>query len=396
MRPHYLRAIEADEFDAFPSKVHARGFLRAYADYLGIDPEPLVVELENKDQTSTAAEAGETASSQLQPVLDLETYREADAIFREIGLSLRRQRELLGISIEDVERHTHLRAHYLNALETGDLEKLPSPVQGRGMLNNYAAFLGLNPDTLLLRFADGLQAQLDARRAALPAPKASPVREQPRPPGRLKHLLSPDILIGGSIAVFLGLFILWGIIRIFSITTDTEPTMTAPSIAEVLLATPTVTETPTVLPQSPTSPPQAPLFPTFPVLTGDATTGTPPASGGADVQVYLTIRQRAWMRVTVDGEIQFEGRVLSGSAYPFIGRTQVEVLTGNAAGLQVFYNGTDLGVMGEIGEVVDQVFTIQGVFTPTPTITATPSPTAPITVPPPGTPAATFTITPLP
>ena len=47
--------------------------------------------------------------------------------------------------------------------------------------------------------------------------------------------------------------------------------------------------------------------------------------GEQAVQVYLTIRQRAWMRVIVDGEIQFDGRVLPGSAYPFVGDTQVEV-----------------------------------------------------------------------
>ena len=37
---------------------------------------------------------------------------------------------------------------------------LPSPVQGRGMLKNYADFLGLESDTLLLTFADGLQTGL--------------------------------------------------------------------------------------------------------------------------------------------------------------------------------------------------------------------------------------------
>ena len=204
-------------------------------------------------------------------------------------------------------------------------------------------------------------------------------------------------MIGGSVAVFIGLFILWGVIRIFSMKSNSEPTTTAPSIAEVLLATSTPTETPTPLSESPTSPPQAPLFPTLPLITAEALDGTQPAAAaGANVQVYLTIRQRTWMRVTVDNEVQFEGRVIPGSAYPFIGRSQVEVLTGNAAGLQIFYNGIDLGVMGEIGEVVDQVFTVQGVFAPTPTITLTPSATAPITPSPTGSPAVTPTIPTLP
>jgi cytoskeletal protein RodZ len=45
-----------------------------------------------------------------------------------------------------VERHTHLRAVFVKALEEGAFDKLPSPVQTRGMLSNYATFLDLDVD----------------------------------------------------------------------------------------------------------------------------------------------------------------------------------------------------------------------------------------------------------
>jgi hypothetical protein len=93
------------------------------------------------------------------------------------------------------------------------------------------------------------------------------------------------------------------------------------------------------------------------------------------VQVYITVRQRAWIRVLVDGEPAFEGRVLPGSAYQYSGEDKVEILTGNGAAIQVFFNQSDLGPMGLFGEVVHQVFTRQGLQTPTPTITVTPSAT---------------------
>ncbi len=80
------------------------------------------------------------------------------------------------------------------------------------------------------------------------------------------------------------------------------------------------------------------------------------------MQVYLTIRQRAWMRVTVDGTVEFDGRVTPGSAYPFVGGTQVEVLTGNGEAIQVFFNGQDYGVMGEFGQLVDQIYSAQGIL----------------------------------
>ena len=40
IRAKYLEALEADEFDSLPSPVQARGFLRIYASYLGLDAEP--------------------------------------------------------------------------------------------------------------------------------------------------------------------------------------------------------------------------------------------------------------------------------------------------------------------------------------------------------------------
>ncbi len=42
IRAEYLRALEADKPERFPAPVYAKGYLRTYARYLGLDPEPLV------------------------------------------------------------------------------------------------------------------------------------------------------------------------------------------------------------------------------------------------------------------------------------------------------------------------------------------------------------------
>ncbi len=81
------------------------------------------------------------------------------------------------------------------------------------------------------------------------------------------------------------------------------------------------------------------------------------------------------MRVTVDENIEFEGRVVPGSAFSFSGEFQIELITGNGAALQVFFNEIDLGVLGVYGEVVYRVFTPQGELRPTPTITPVPTST---------------------
>jgi transcriptional regulator with XRE-family HTH domain len=67
-----------------------------------------------------------------------------------IGQQLRQTRQERDIPLEQVARATHIRLHYLQAIEAGDLDRLPSPVQARGFLRAYASYLGLDPELLLL------------------------------------------------------------------------------------------------------------------------------------------------------------------------------------------------------------------------------------------------------
>lgn len=382
IRLNYLQALESGDLEALPSAVQARGFVRAYASYLGIDPESLLRSLEQGLEADQASAAVPASSTEEGERAQDET---SEAIYRDVGQRLKRQRELLGLSLEDVEKHTRLRQHYLEALEAGNLAALPSPVQGRGMLNNYAGFLGLDPEPLLLRYAEGLQMELAARQATRPTP-SRPVPPPPRPPGALRRIFSAETFLGVVIAIALIGFITWGAIRIFAMRSEQTPAPTAPSIAEVLLAEPSPTASPSPLPPTPTVPP-LPAAATQPQETAVLAV-LPGVQEG--VQVYVTVRQRAWLRVTVDGEVVYEGRVLPGSAYQYDGEETVDILTSNGAGLQIFFNQQDLGPMGLFGEVVERVYTLSGVQTPTPTITPTPTETLRPTATPP------ITATPMP
>ena len=42
IRPEYLAALEAGEFGRLPGPVYTKGYVRTYARYLGLDPEPLI------------------------------------------------------------------------------------------------------------------------------------------------------------------------------------------------------------------------------------------------------------------------------------------------------------------------------------------------------------------
>ncbi len=377
IRLHYLEAMEMGDFDRLPSKAHIRGFLRAYAEYLGISSQPLLRDLDEQEQVPRAVKV----DPQIQESSETsESPKNSTLIFMSLGEDLKHQREMLGFSLEEVEQNTRVRQHYLQALESGNLDGLPSPVQGRGMLQSYADFLGLDTEPILLRFADGLQAQLSEKRTAQPISKEAR-SSQRRASLPFLRSFPGDWMLGGIIIVAVIAFTIWGTMRISSMRATPTPVETVPSIVDALQATPQ--GTPSELPP-PTETPElseteiSPAIDSNPVVPPpeEVTPETPvPTVSDAPVQVYVSILRRAWMRVTVDGNIEFEGRVIPGSAYSFSGDFQIELLTGNGAALQVFFNDTDLGILGVYGEVVYKVFTPEGELLPTPTTTPLPTDT---------------------
>jgi cytoskeleton protein RodZ len=402
IRVHYLEALEADNFELLPSAAQVRGFLRVYADYLKLNSNELIGALETDTKLTPASSSIPSTAKQIN-----DEPTNADAIFKEIGQKLQSQRELMGLSLEDVERHSHIRMHYLRALEDGDISHLPSPVQGRGMLSNYASFLGLDTETILLRFADGLQVRLYDRQTVKKSSTTGLQRKEsttvPARPSQLKRLFSMDLFIGGFLIIFLLGFSVWGALRISKLNSGETPSPTAPPVSEILLSTPigSRTGTPDLTPEVVVTTPAEMILIT-PIVTETVEfnqTTTPvvfaptPPIANAPVQIYVVAHQRAWMRVTVDGDIAFEGRVMPGSAYSYAGNERIELLTGDGAGLQVYFNQQDLGILGGFGEVVERIFSIEGVQTATPAIppTRTPVPTSSITP----TPTPTITMVPV-
>jgi cytoskeleton protein RodZ len=332
-------------------------------------------------------------SESQEPVPVPEDLESSTQIFIEIGRELRGRRELLSLHLEEVEHNTHVKAHYLDALERGAMNDLPSTVQTRGMLSNYATFLDLDVDTLLLRFADALQARYRERNPQKPARKPGQPIVANLPP--MRSLIAGDMVFGVGIVLLLVGFAVWGVSRVLTLQSQQHVEPTAPSISEILLAPPDApnsTSTPT--------PDSIEAFPGQPTIT----VVIPTLSGDVNVQVNLVAAERTYMRVIVDGEIAFEGRVVPGTAYPFEAQEQVEVLVGNGAAIRIVYNGSDLGLLGSFGQVVSNIYrageivtptglpTVTATITQTPTRTAVPSATSRFTA----TPAASNTATAVP
>ncbi|MGB2957099.1 MAG: RodZ domain-containing protein [Anaerolineales bacterium] len=369
VRVKYLTAIEADNFDVLPSSVQQKGFVRAYARALALDPSPLIAQLR-------LAEVGEISGEPKPPQDESITPpapKDAQPL-GEIGTILKTQRERLGFALSNVENQIFIPERYLTAIEKGSLEELPSTVQGRGMVKNYAQFLGLDPEPLLLNYAEVLQTRLSKVRKHQPDTRSSfSLRVWLR-----RFIASPTILWVGAVLLIVSVSI-WSSVLIFGNQgAASESTATIPGVADILL--PSLTHTPT---------PEQPLStsgeievevaltpePADPEVEEGEPTSTPQLTGNEKVQIQLILIQRSWVRVTVDNILAFEGRLLPGSVKLFGGELSIEILTGNAGGVKVIYNQRDLGVMGLFGEVINRVYTAEGIVTPTPLVSFTPTPT---------------------
>ncbi len=342
-----------------------------------------VMPARTKTLESKALESDSLLSDKQEPAPALQSLGSTQ-IFQEIGADLRKRRELLSLHLAEVERNTHVKAHYLEALEKGAMDDLPSTVQTRGMLSNYATFLDLDVDAILLRYADALQAR---HREKNPQKLA-------RHPGQpivsnvpsIRNFIAGDMIFGVGMAVLLIGFSIWGINRVMMLQSLREVQPTAPSISDVLLASPD--------PLSITS--TATLSPVGPFVEATATILIPTQNLNVNVQVNLVAVERTFMRVVVDGEEVFNGRVVPGTAYPFEAEDQIEVLVGSGAAIRIVYNGRDMGLMGGLGQVVSNIYRADEIITPTaqPTLTATKTVSPTSTLPPTLTPVPSSTTAP--
>jgi cytoskeletal protein RodZ len=99
-----------------------------------------------------------------------------------------------GLTIRNVATATRIRAEYLAALESDDLERLPAPVYAKGYLRTYARYLGVDPEPLVEMLQVGAQ---DPRRRLGIGPQISPRKFAVTAPAVVAATV---VLLGGAFA----------------------------------------------------------------------------------------------------------------------------------------------------------------------------------------------------
>ncbi|MFQ5613343.1 MAG: helix-turn-helix domain-containing protein [Anaerolineae bacterium] len=251
----------------------------------------------------------------------------------QLSEKLRLEREARGLTLSEVEAKTRIKSRFLEAMEAGDFGAFPSEVAARGLIRNYATYLGLDPDEILtLYHTNGADS---ARKPRLQNRGIQFVDLSLGP----RSLLSWDLIIGLLVVTAL----LGGAGLLFAnlyLTEDAPPpppeaVRSEEAAGNAVFTLPTPTPEPTLTPT-----------PTF--------TPTPEFYTGVAVEVVIS--ERSWVQILVDDVKQFEGVLEAGERRNWSGDKRVAIRAGNAGGVEVIVNGQSQGVMGEIGQVVDQVW----------------------------------------
>lgn len=259
-----------------------------------------------------------------------------------LGLWLRRTRETRQISLPDVEKALRIRRRYLQALEMGDYAALPGEIQARGFLRNYARYLSLPVEEALARYDAEIQGRPMQPRARTPSvvePKA-PITNRPSvfspPPTEAEEAASPRARIPSIVFQILLITLLFFIIvaggsfvwlQIANRAQDTNGNSTPVATQAQMSAT---------------------------AETQNAPFAPPAFVAAPDGRVYLRLvaNEHAWVRVSADANIIFEGIAAPDQILEASANEMLIVATGNSGAFQLYINGTDWGVLGGPGEVV--------------------------------------------
>jgi hypothetical protein len=301
----------------------------------------------------------------------------------ELGHILREARETKGYTLREVQDKTRINSRFLEALEMGDFDRLPTPTHVRGFLRNYSRFLGLDPEPLLERYELGQSQRPKRRQPPVIVDTARPVGAALEAPLENHPFFDPvnmevetgyqrgntgsgggeSILRLVIIVALIGLIYLAGqrfLPLILGEGDGTEAltegvTEFLQNVTNQATPTPEATATEEVGPSSvilPTGRNELPV--------GDPTiTATRPALPATmeTIELEIIILERAWMEVTVDGSVLFTGIARpTDPPYEWTANDEVRINTGNAIGVSVTINNVPLGPLGGRGEAKEEVW----------------------------------------
>ena len=143
-----------------------------------------------------------------------------------LGEVLLAARERKGVDLYRAERDTKIRAKYLEALEQGDFKALPGQVYTKGFLRNYALYLGLDPEAVLVQWKGQVGKRQTERAIVVPPPR-------PLETPRAGLTFTPGIIVAAVLTLGVIAFAGYIALQLFRFSQPPVLTVDAPAVSEV-------------------------------------------------------------------------------------------------------------------------------------------------------------------
>ena len=245
-----------------------------------------------------------------------------------IGKALAEAREAAGLSVDEVAHATRIRRTLVLNIEKDDFSACGGDFYARGHVRTIATKVGLDPAPLLAEF--------DRDRPEAAPPRATEVFDS-ETSARLERR-GPNW--SAAMVAALVLVVAFGVYQAFSSSGggSGSPRAGGPSTSTT------------------TSPRGTPSSSPSPSGEGSAVAQAPRTK----VVVAVRASERSWVQVTTaTGQQLFQGLLQSGMSRTFSDRREIKLVIGNAGGVALTVNGTDIGPPGRRGQVARVQFTPQ-------------------------------------
>lgn len=267
------------------------------------------------------------------------------------GDRLRREREMRGITLDEITESTKISRRHLEALEGEHFDQLPGGVFNKGFVRAYARFLGIDGDQAVADYAAASNEQPEPEDKFPLEIHEEPKRHLNRRPSRLPLVFAIAALAG----VLVG-YMFWAKSRPHVAESPAVSTQPAPPAAAM-----TATIAPPVKDSAPVAEPAEQESNTAAALPKpEQAAPERPAKPEKVFFVQVTAKEDAWVSVVADGKSVME-RVLPADKKKKIKAGKTIVLrTGNAGGIEVTFNGVSLGSLGNENEPRTLTFNANG------------------------------------
>jgi len=339
------------------------------------------------------------------------------------GERMQRERELRGVTLDEISVVTKIGTRSLKALEEEDFDKLPGGIFNKGFVRAYARYLGIDPDEAVADYLAAVESRngpVGLNAPAIPAPDIErpnlPDFPDTEEPGSSYGGIVTGIVLVGALAVG-GWWILSGrgpsldsIKTLLHRETATEARadQNRPSAQTGVSPAPQAETAPARVSAPAAVQGRAPVLAEVnPALLSPAakaadqraasaaaaaakpapenqsdavTTSVSTVPQGTGFTIHVRAAAETWVTITADGKEVTKGLLVPGDERSIHAGRRVIVHVGNAGGVQLAFNGKDLPAIGEQGEVKTLAFGPSGREPYTPPIRppegATPLPSA--------------------